>query len=81
MRSQLDMFENLEKDFEKSYNLGVEAQEKESKNVTYENFKKELKTPKKEDLDKTVAYNASEINTLNKNKIDSIENIKTFFSE
>jgi len=81
MNSQIDMFESLEKDFEKTYNLGVESYDNNDKPVRYEKFKKELKQMEDEKNDKTVAYNASEINTRSKSRVDSLDNIKTFFSE
>ncbi|MCM1992719.1 DivIVA domain-containing protein [Oceanirhabdus seepicola] len=81
MNSQIDMFESLEKDFEKTYNLGVESQVNNDKPVRYENFKKELKEMEDVKLDKTAAYNTSEINTRSKHRVDSLDNIKTFFSE
>ena len=81
MKSQLDMFESLEKDYEKSYNLGVEVHENSDKDVRYENFKKELKEIDNENLDETERYNVSEINARRKSRVDSLDNIKTFFSE
>ncbi len=81
MNSQIDMFDSLEKDYEKTYNLGVESHDNNDKTVRYENFKKELKEMEDENLDKTVAYNTSEINSRSKTRVDSLDNIKTFFSE
>ncbi|WBW95347.1 DivIVA domain-containing protein [Oceanirhabdus sp. W0125-5] len=81
MNSQIDMFESLEKDFEKTYSIGVESHDNDDKTVKYEEFKKELKEINDENIDKTVAFNASEINARSKNRVDSLDNIKTFFSE
>jgi len=81
MNSQIDMFESLEKDFEKTNNLGVESHDNKDKPVRYENFEKKLNKMGNENLEKTSAHNVSEINARSKSRIDSLDNIKTFFSE
>ncbi|QXE20321.1 DivIVA domain-containing protein [Clostridium sp. 001] len=79
MKTQMEMFDDMEKDFVKNYNIGYESNENEVENSTVKEKEIEIVEPKKEDI--SLVEKRNEEFDEDNNKEDSNHTEKEIFED